>query len=229
MEMPKHIAMILDGNRRWAKKYGKNVLEGHRAGAVNIRNIITYLHKKGVHTITIWIFSTENWHRESLQVRGLMALFQEFAYAYLSEAMKNGARIVHLGRKDRIPSGLRKKFEAFEKKTEHLTDHCLNIAMDYGGRDEVIRAVQHMMAQGVAPKDVTEASFNNFLDTAGQKYPEPDIIIRTGGERRMSGFLIWQGVYAEYFFPEKFLPEMTTDDLDAILDEYNNRDRRFGK
>src|SRR3989344_2821299 len=159
MKVPNHIAMILDGNRRWAKRQGKNVLEGHRAGAINIRKLITYLHQKGVHTITIWIFSTENWNRESMQVRGLMTLFQEFAGAYLSEAMQNGARIVHLGRKDRIPAGLRKKFEEFEEKTAHLTAHCLNIAMDYGGRDEVGRAVQKKLRQGNAPQAVTEDSF----------------------------------------------------------------------
>jgi len=221
--------MILDGNRRWATSKGKNVLEGHKVGADTVRKLIRHLHKIGVHTVTIWVFSTENWNRDTIQVKGLMMLFEQIAEVYLKEAMEQKSRIVHLGRRDRIPQGLREKIEKYERLTEGYTEHTLNIALDYGGRDEVLRGVRRAIEQGIAPEDIATESFNDFLDTRNQLHPEPDIIIRTGGEHRMSGFLIWQGVYAEYFFPEKFLPEMTTDDLDAILVEYNNRERRFGK
>lgn len=227
--VPQHVALILDGNRRWAKLQGKNVIEGHKAGAENVLKMIRHLYKCNIHTVTLWVFSTENWTRDQLQVQGLMMLFQQHADPYFKEAIEQKARIIHIGRRDRIPQGLRKKIEQYEQDSAHFTEHGLNIALDYGGRDDVLRAVRKLVAQGVDPETITEESFNNFLDTKGQKYPEPDIIIRTGGENRMSGFMIWQGIYAEYFFPRKFLPEMTTDDLDAILDEYKNRDRRFGK
>jgi undecaprenyl diphosphate synthase len=227
--VPQHVAMILDGNRRWAKANGKNIIEGHKAGAANILNIIRHLYKRGVHTITIWVFSTENWNRERIQVQALMMLFQNLAEPYFKEAVAHEAKYTHLGRRDRIPGGLRKKIEQYERDSAHFTKHALNVALDYGGRDDVVRGIRKAIEEGVDPKDITEESFNKFLDTHDQKYPQPDIIIRTGGEHRMSGFLVWQAAYAEYFFPEKFLPEVTIDDLDAILDEYNNRERRFGK
>ncbi len=226
--MPRHVAMILDGNRRWAKQQGKNPLEGHRVSALNLRPIINHLHAQGVNTVSLWAFSTENWSRDSLQVRGLMALFEEFADTYFQDAIKDETRIIHLGRKDRISESLRKKIEKYEKETAHF-DKIINIALDYGGRDEVLRAVKKLLKDDISPDELTEETFNTFLDTGNQPYPEPDIIIRPGGEQRISGFMIWQGVYAEYFFPEKFLPEVTTDDLDAILHEYMHRDRRFGK
>lgn len=227
--VPQHVAMILDGNRRWAKQQGKNVIEGHKAGAANILKIIRHLYAQGVHTVTLWVFSTENWTRDAIQVKGLMMLFQNLAEPYYQEAVSHKARFVHLGRKDRIPGGLRKKIEQYERDSVHFTDHGLNVALDYGGRDEIVRATQKLIAQGVPPEQVSEELINSTLDTKNLMYPQPDIIIRTGGEHRMSGFLIWQAAYAEYFFPEKFLPEMTTEDLDAILVEYNERERRFGK
>jgi len=227
--IPQHVAIILDGNRRWAKSQGKNVIEGHKAGAENVLKMIRHLYKRNIHTITLWVFSTANWTRDQLQVKGLMMLFQQLADPYFKEAIAQRARIIHIGRRDRIPQGLRKKIEQYERDSAHFTEHGLNIALDYGGRDDVVRGIRRLLEQGIEPSDITEETFNDFLDTNGQKYPEPDIVIRTGGENRMSGFMIWQSIYAEYFFPKKFLPEVTTDDLDAILDEYKNRDRRFGK
>lgn len=226
--IPKHVGIIMDGNRRWAKSQGKNVIEGHHSGAENSLNIIRHLYNRGVHTVTIWVFSTENWNREKVQVQALMLLFQQLADPYFKEALAQNARITHLGRRDRIPKRLREKIEQYERDSAHFTEHGLNVALDYGGRDEIVRAVQKVIEAGVEPGDVTEEKFAEYLDTKGLPHQQPDIIIRTGGEHRMSGFLIWQAAYAEYFFPEKFLPAVTTDDLDAILDEYKNRERRFG-
>ncbi|KXK10473.1 MAG: Isoprenyl transferase [Microgenomates bacterium OLB23] len=201
--MPQHIAMILDGNRRWAKNEGKNVIEGHKAGAATILEMIRHLYKRGVHTVTLWVFSTENWNRSPLQVKALMMLFQNLADPYFEEAVRHKARFVHLGRKDRIPTALRKKIEEYEKKSADFTDHGLNVALDYGGRDEFLRAVQNIVHNNVPAASITEETISAHLDTRDAMYPQPDLIIRTGGEQRMSGFLIWQAAYAEYFFLKK--------------------------
>lgn len=227
--MPRHVGIIMDGNRRWAKKHGYLVLEGHYAGAKVAKELVGHLFSKGVHTVTIWVFSTENWNRNSLQVKGLMALFKELAGPYLSEAADNGVRVAHFGNKKRLPKSLLSLFAELEKSTEHHTKHCLNVAMDYGGKDEIIRAVKKIVQEGITSESITEELFSSYLDSASQQYPEPDLVIRTGGEHRTSGFLIWQSAYAEYAFPDKYLPEMTTLDLDVILDEYSKRHRRFGK
>lgn len=227
-ELPQHVALILDGNRRWAKQHHLPSIEGHRKGAGTIRKIIRYLAAKGVHTITIWIFSTENWNRDEDQVQGLMKLFEEFASAYLKAAENEGMRIHHLGRKDRLSESLRNKIAEFEKKTSHFDKNTLNIALDYGGRDELIRAFEKLQKSGYGSSEMSEKDIDNALDTAGQKYPNPDMIIRTGGEQRISGFMLWQSAYAEYFFTNTLLPDLSEKEIDAILLEYAQRQRRYG-
>jgi len=225
--IPKHVAIILDGNRRWAQEKGKLPLEGHKQGAFAVERAMKQLRKQGVHTITIWIFSTENWQRSSEQVAGLLRLFETFADTYFKDALIEETRIIHLGRKDRLPTSLRDKIEKIEKSTAHFTERILNIALDYGGRDEVLRAVARSRESGA--QNLDEKTFMQFLDTSSQPYPEPDMIIRTGGETRMSGFMIWQGVYAEYFFLKKYLPDVSGEDMVELLAEYQERKRRFGK
>lgn len=226
--VPKHIALILDGNRRWARKQGLGVLNGHREAANRVESLLDRLDELGVQTVTLWGFSTENWKRDQMQVQGLMALFEEFIDKYKQKAIKNEIRVIHLGRKDRLPQSLIQKIESIEQETESFSRRVINMALDYGGRDEVLRAVRRIQEQGVLAADLTEENFNNYLDTATNPFPEPDMIVRSGGEMRMSGFMIWQGVYAEYYFIDKFFPELTPDDMDDIVAEYGRRERRFG-
>ncbi len=228
-DIPHHVAIILDGNRRWAKQHGKLIIEGHRQGALTIKKLINVLRENGTHTITVWIFSTENWSREKEQVFSLMRIIEIFLDSYFNEAIKDEVRIIHLGRKERIPDSLRKKIVEAERKTAHFTEKVLNIGLDYGGRDEIIRAIHAIKMEDGRTSEISEKEFEEYLDTKGQKYPFPDMIIRTGGEMRMSGFMTWQGAYAEYFFEKKYLPDMKKSDILRLLKAYKARKRRFGK
>lgn len=221
--VPNHVAIILDGNRRWAKNNKRPVIEGHRQGAMNMRKILKFLKKEGVHTMTFWVFSTENWKRHKEQVSGLMKLFEEFANVYFKDAMEEELRVVHIGRKDRLSSSLLAKIEKYESETSHFKNNVLNIALDYGGQDEIIRAANK------AGGDLTIDSFEDYLDTAGQKHPHPDMVIRTGGEKRLSGFMLWQTAYAELFFTETLLPDLSEDEVHGMLEEYSERHRRYGE
>ncbi|OGK31544.1 di-trans,poly-cis-decaprenylcistransferase [Candidatus Roizmanbacteria bacterium RIFCSPLOWO2_01_FULL_42_14] len=226
--VPKHIALILDGNRRWAKARGLGALSGHRTAAASLESILQRLDECGVETVTLWGFSTENWKRDTLQVKGLMKLIEEFIDKYYPKALEKQIRVVHLGRNDRLPASLLKKLAHIQDSTRHFTRRTLNLALDYGGRDEVLRAIKRLQSQGVSIDTLTEDDFNSFLDTSNVPNPEPDLIIRTGGEQRLSGFMIWQAVYAEYYFEQKLLPDITPADIDRILDNYAVRERRFG-
>jgi undecaprenyl diphosphate synthase len=157
-----------------------------------------------------------------------MKLFEEFAGAYLRDAEKEGLRIHHLGRKDRLSDSLCKKIKEYEDKTTSFENNTLNIALDYGGKDEIVRAINKLGKSGKSMSDISIDDVEEALDTAGQKYPHPDMIVRTGGERRMSGFMLWQGAYAEYFFTETLLPDLSPELIDEMLVEYANRQRRFG-
>lgn len=223
-----HIALILDGNRRWARKQGLGVINGHKAAAGKVESLLDRLDELGVHTVTLWGFSTENWKRDQLQVQGLMMLFEEFIDTYKQKAIQKESRVIHLGRKDRLPTSLLSKIAAIEKETEHFTRRVINMALDYGGRDEILRAVKRLQEQGVSADTLTEENFNTYLDTSSEPFPEPDMIVRTGGEMRMSGFMAWQAVYAEYYFIDTFFPDLTPDDMDEIVAEYARRERRFG-
>lgn len=224
-----HLAIIPDGNRRWAKEKGLPTLEGHRRGLDAARKIVKYCRSVGIHTLTLWAFSTENWERTRKEVSYLMRLYAEMTDKFLSEAKKDKVRIVHLGRRDRIPDFLLKKVENAEKETANFDKNILNIALDYGGRDEIIRAIEKINDKRRTTNELTEKDFNQFLDTAGQPYPNPDLIIRTSGEMRTSGLMIWQAAYAEYIFLGKHFPDMTTGDIDDAIQEFERRQRRFGK
>jgi len=227
--IPNHIAIIPDGNRRWAKEHGLPSLEGHRKGfdvAVKIGRKIRAL---GIHTLTIWAFSTENWNRSKEEVSYLMKMYEIFIERNLRQAMKEKIKIIHLGRKDRISKKLLEKIQNSEEKTKNFKNYILNIALDYGGRDEVIRAIKKATSDKRQETSITEESFNNFLDTANQPYPNPDLIIRTSGEQRTSGLMIWQVAYAEYVFLKKHFPDLNEKDIEEAIDEYSSRQRRFGK
>jgi undecaprenyl diphosphate synthase len=225
--LPKHIAIIPDGNRRWAKAHNLPVFEGHRRGAETTIKIARKVREMGVSTLTFWAFSTENWSRDKDEVKGIFGL-QHMVKKYIEEANRDNVRITHLGRKDRLPNDLLKTLQEAEQKTKDNTDHYLNIALDYGGRDEVLRAIQKMQMINQT-MELTEASFGSFLDTGHLPHPDPDIIIRTSGEQRTSGLMIWQAAYAEYFFLEKYYPDLTPEDIEKVVEEFVQRQRRFGK
>lgn len=229
LAIPNHIAIIPDGNRRWAKEHGLTSFEGHRKGfdvAIKIGRKIRAL---GVHTLTMWAFSTENWNRTKDEVNYLMKMYGVFIDKNLKEAMREKIRIIHLGRKDRLPKKLLAKIINSEEKTKDFSNYILNIALDYGGRDEIIRAIKKATSQKGQAKSITEDSFSQFLDTANQPYPNPDLIIRTSGEQRTSGLMIWQAAYSEYIFLQKHFPDIKDEDIELAVEEYSRRQRRFGK
>jgi len=227
--IPNHIAIIPDGNRRWAKEHGFPSLEGHRRGFDVAIKIGKKIRSLGIHTMTMWAFSTENWNRTEEEVSYLMKMYEKFIEKNLKEALKEKIRIVHLGRKDRISKKLLERIQNSEEKTKDFKDYILNIALDYGGRDEVVRAINKMSNVKCQMSNVSEEDFNQFLDTANQPYPNPDLIIRTSGEERTSGLMIWQAAYAEYIFFKKHFPDLNDEDIEKAVEEYSQRQRRFGK
>jgi undecaprenyl diphosphate synthase len=225
-KQPLHIAIIPDGNRRWAKEKGLPTFEGHRRGAENTIKLSRHIRKIGIPTLTFWAFSTENWTRTKDEVQAIFGLHYILS-GYVKEAMQDKVRISHLGRRDRLPKDLLNAIEDAEEKTKDNTEYFLNIALDYGGHDEIIRAIQKLTHEELAT--LTPETFSANLDTALLPHPNPDIIIRTGGEMRMSGFMPWQSTYAEFFFVDKYFPDLSEEDIDQIVEEFANRQRRFGK
>ena len=224
-----HIAIIPDGNRRWAKEKNLPTFEGHKHGFEVVRKVLNRIWDTEISTVTLWALSTENLGRSKEELKYLMRIFEKMISDNLKDAVKRKIKITHLGRKDRIPKSLLSKIAESEEKTKKHNTKYLNIALDYGGRDEIIRAVKKLKDKKMNINDLSEESFENFLDTNDQPYPNPDLIIRTGGDMRTSGFMIWQSAYSEYFFLNKYLPDMTTQDLDKIINDFINRERRFGK
>ncbi|QQS38935.1 di-trans,poly-cis-decaprenylcistransferase [Candidatus Woesebacteria bacterium] len=226
--IPNHIAVVLDGNGRWARSRGLPENKGHEAGGRAIREVIDSARKIGVHTITLWGFSTENWKRPPQEVRKIMAIVKKNIQVELKNAHEEEVRFVHIGRKDRLPRDLVKWIKKAESETRHYNKHVLNLAFDYGGRDEIIRAVQKMLKDGVDPASLDEDLFSSYLDTSGQPYPYPDLFIRTSGEQRTSGLMPWQMTYAEFYFEPDHLPDMNTEKLKNAIIDYSRRRRRFG-
>ncbi len=230
-KVPNHLAIIPDGDRRWAKLHHLPTIKGHQKGFDVLLKLARQARQWGIHTVTLWVFSTENWKRSEDEVKYLMKIEEEMLKKYLSEAKKDNVRIIHLGRKDRIPKSFVDTLSKAEKETANLNSHVLNIAIDYGGRDEIVRAINRwrsnskLKTQNSKP---TEEEFDKYLDTADQPYPNPDLLIRTSGEMRTSGLLPWQMTYTEFYFLKKYLPDCTVDDLKAAIVEYSHRQRRFG-
>jgi len=224
--IPFHIALIPDGNRRWAKKKGLNVLEGHARGIDNLANLMKWCRESGVRMLTAWGFSSENFARDPGEVRGLMRLFEK----KLSEAEgrnevhKYKIRVRVLGRLERFPKAVRDKISDLMEKTKNYNRYYLNILLGYGGRQELVDAVRKLVREG---KEVSEQAIASSLYTAG--IPNPDLIIRTSGEQRTSGFLPWQSAYSEWHFSRKLWPDFTKRDFLAALRDYAARKRRFGR
>jgi undecaprenyl diphosphate synthase len=218
--------MIMDGNGRWAKEKGKPHLEGHKAGTENLRRILEASVEFGVKMLTIYAFSTENWKRAPLEVRGLMAILENVIDKELNELNENGVQLRHLGKLERLSPVIRKKVLYAIDLTKDNDRLILNVAFNYGGRDEIVEAVKHLMRDNVPPEDVTEELLSCYMYTGTS--PDPDLIIRTSGEFRTSNFLIWQAAYAEYYITPTYWPDFGKDEYYQALCEFSKRDRRYG-
>jgi undecaprenyl diphosphate synthase len=225
--IPRHIAIIMDGNGRWALARGLPRLAGHRAGTENLRQVIEACGEFGIEYLTIYAFSTENWGRPIEEVQGLMRILEDVIDRELPELHKQGVQLRHIGKLDQLKPELRQKVLDAIEMTKDNDRLVLNVAFNYGGRDEIICAIQQMIEKGVRPQEVTEDLVSQYLYTAG--VPDPDLIIRTSGELRGSNFLIWQGAYAEWYFTPTFWPNFDREELQQALEEYAQRERRYGK
>ena len=226
-KIPEHVAIIMDGNGRWAKSRGLPRLAGHRAGTENLRRIIRACVEFGVKYLTIYAFSTENWGRPKDEVDGLLSIVEDVIGRELNELHKEGVRLRHIGHLDRLPATLQENILDAVEMTQNNTRLTLNVAFNYGGRDEIACAIRSMIEDNVKPEDVTPELVDRYLFTAG--VPDPDLIIRTSGEMRVSNFLIWQGAYSELYITPTYWPDFDRDEFRKALVEYGRRDRRYGR
>ena len=226
ISVPVHVAIIMDGNGRWAKKRNLPRQAGHRAGVENLRRVIDACVDFGIKILTIYAFSTENWGRPETEVRGLMRIFSRVLDQELNELHAQGVCLHHLGDLSGIDSSLQKKVLRAIELTKENTHLILNVAFNYGGRAEILHAVHQMLADGVAPEDLNDQLFSSYLFTAG--LPDPDLVIRTSGELRVSNFLIWQAAYAEFYATPVFWPDFGREELYEAMIAFNQRNRRFG-
>jgi undecaprenyl diphosphate synthase len=227
-KIPNHIAIIPDGNRRWARARGLHTFDGHKRGFDRATELGRAARDWGVHTVTLWGFSTENWDRTKEEINYLMKLYEKLVDDYLQEAKENKVKLVHLGRKDRLPKVLLKKIAQAEEETRDNGKYIMNVALDYGGHDDIIRAVKKMIEDKVKPEDVNKKLFEKYLDTKDQPYPYVDLMIRTSGEQRTSGFLLWQSEYNEFYWECGHFPDFTPNKLKEAILDYSRRRRRFG-
>ncbi|MDQ2942552.1 MAG: polyprenyl diphosphate synthase [Candidatus Dormibacteraeota bacterium] len=225
-QIPRHIGIIMDGNGRWARRRGRPASFGHRAGVRAIKRVLDACEKLGVDILSVYAFSTENWSRPRAEVRALMRLFHETMLREIDEMHRRGVRIVVSGRRDELSPRMRERIEEAVKLTAANKNGVLNVCLNYGGRAEIVDAVKALIADGVEADKVEEASIASRL--YNPELPDPDLIIRTAGERRVSNFLLWQSAYSEMLVSETLWPDFDVDDLKAAIDDYASRVRRFG-
>ena len=221
--IPSHIAIIMDGNGRWAKERGLNRTAGHEEGARTVRKITSYCAKIGVKYLTLYAFSTENWARPKLEVEFLMKLLEKYLKSELEVYLKNNIKFKAIGDLDRFSKGLQKTIFETQEKTAHCTGLTQVLALNYGSKNEIIRAIKKLNEQNL---EVTEENLESCLDTSGMG--DVDILIRTSGEVRLSNYLLWQNAYAEMFFTQTYWPDFNESELDDILSDFGKRERRFG-
>jgi tritrans,polycis-undecaprenyl-diphosphate synthase [geranylgeranyl-diphosphate specific] len=227
---PYHLAIIPDGNRRWARQHGLPVIEGHRVGIDKLRDVLEWCRKLNIKMVTFWGFSMENFDRDKGEVEMLMKLFeQKIDEVNREEVHKNKIRVRVFGRRELLPKKVREKIEQFERETEGYSDYYVNILLAYGGKQEIVDACNSILKEYKEGKlkEVDEEVFQNYLYTKG--LPEPDLVIRTSGEMRLSGFMPWQSSYSELYFCPKLWPDFSEQDLRAAVDDYQKRKRRFGR
>jgi len=223
---PRHVAIIADGNRRWAREHNLPVLAGHVQGIEALRPVVRRARDCGIETLSVYTFSTENWGRPDEEVTGLFGLIDGAVRQYTDELVAEGVRVRVIGRLHEAPADVQRSIRGAEDRTRGGAGLTLNICFNYSGRAEIVDAARALVAARADPNEVDEAHFSEHLYTAGQ--PDVDLLIRTGGDRRTSNFLLWQAAYAELVFYDKFWPDFTVDDLDDALAEYERRERRFG-
>jgi undecaprenyl diphosphate synthase len=224
--LPKHVAIIMDGNGRWALRNGLPRVAGHKRGVDTVRRVTEQCRQYGIQVLTLYAFSDENWGRPKEEVGFLMDLLGTFLKAEIATMKKNGIRFRTIGRIERLPASIQAWIQRALSETEKNTGMVLNVALSYGGRGEILEAIKRMRSANTAAADVTEETFSSFLDTAG--LPDLDLIIRTSGEKRISNFLLWQAAYAELYFTDTLWPDFEERDLVAALLDYQGRQRRFG-
>lgn len=225
-EVPAHIGFILDGNRRWAKQHGLPTYEGHLAGYNALKEVIAATADAGVKYISFYSFSTQNWNRAEDEVNGIMSLVRRLFKSDVKQLVKDGYKVVVLGSRDRLPTDIAAMIDQTEEVSRDGTRATLAMCFNYGGQEEIVRAAQRLVKQGVAAENITLESFAGAIDHPD--IPPCDLIVRTSGEQRLSDFMLWRSAYSEFLFLDKFWPEMTKDDVTAILEEYSVRQRRFG-
>ncbi len=226
-KIPEHVAIIMDGNGRWAESHGLPRFEGHKAGTENLRQIIKASVEFGVKHLTIYAFSTENWGRPKDEVNGLMTILETVIDRELNELNSEGVKICHIGRLEAMPKRVRSKVEHAVQLTEHNNKLILNVAWNYGGRDEIVHAIQEIVRAGTTAEQVTEELVSQHMYT--QCSPDPDLIIRTSGEMRLSNFLIWQSAYSEWYATATLWPDFNKEEYQKAIEAYGQRKRRFGK
>lgn len=230
-KIPDHVAIIMDGNGRWAKKRLLNRVKGHEKGSDTVREIVRASREIGIRYLTLYAFSTENWGRPKAEVSALMTLLKRFIYSEKKEMMDNNIRLNSLGQIERLPADVGQALKEVMDVTRDNTGMCLNLALSYGSRDEItgmVRSLADKAKKGkISPDDIDDAMISDHMFTAGM--PDPDLMIRTSGEMRISNFLMWQLAYAEIFFTPTLWPDFTREEYYSILADYRHRDRRFGK
>ena len=226
-KIPQHVAIIMDGNGRWAIQRGLPRLAGHKAGTENLRRVIRSTVEFGVKYLTIYAFSTENWGRPPEEVHGLMLILQDVIDHELNELHQEGVQLRHIGRLEKLDPKIQKKVLKAIELTKNNDRLILNVAFNYSGRDEIVYAIQKIIDAGIPAKDVTDEMVDKYLFTAG--IPDPDLIIRTSGELRLSNFLIWQAAYSEWYITPKFWPDFDKEEYRHALESFAQRDRRYGK
>ena len=226
VDVPVHVAFIMDGNGRWAQKQGLPRIAGHEVGVKCIQGVLETLEPMGVKFVTIYAFSTENWARPQEEVEGIMDIFSEAVASQTQELHEKNVRIVHVGKSENMGSELRDSVAEAQRLTSNNTGITLNIAFDYGGRAEILEAVRRIIKDGLSPDAIDEDLFSQYLFTAHS--PDPDLIIRTGGEQRISNFLLWQSAYSEIYHTPTLWPDLDAAELVQVLETFSNRRRRYG-
>ena len=229
-KLPGHIAIIMDGNGRWAQQHAMGRIAGHKKGAESVRLTVRACREIGIKVLTLYAFSTENWLRPSGEVKALMRLLEEYLRSEIQEMLGNGIRLTTIGDTEALKKPMKTLLKETIAKTAHNHDMILNLALNYGGRDEIVGAVQDLLNDirrgTLADQDVTKDLFSRYLDTAG--LPDPDLLIRTSGEYRISNFLLWQSAYTEFYYTDVLWPDFNRDELFRAITEYQRRERRFG-
>ena len=225
-EFPRHVAIIMDGNGRWAEDRGLPRIEGHRAGVEKIRSVLDILARYRVKFVTLYAFSTENWSRPYDEVAGIMAILRQVIQDETPGLHEQGVRLVHLGRRDRLHPDLQEAVSHVQELTRHNIGVTLSVAFDYGGRSEIVQAVREIIRRGVKAEEVDEEMLSRYLYT--RDIPDPDLIIRTGGEYRLSNFLLWQSAYSEFYTTPVPWPELGPEHMEEAIQAYSRRKRKFG-